>query len=277
MRYISLGGYSGCKVILVEEKEGRGGFVRKTSSSIDYNDRLRIQKNKQECFKSEFVKTPKVFNEGYDDEGLYYFDMEYIHGMALSEYIKVIEVGKIKGFIEIMIRCLNPSVREEEGPENNIFADKISKLKRELPYGESKRITKCIDALSNHKWNLFSKSNCHGDLTLENIIVRNDELYLIDFLDSFYDSWLIDVSTVLQDVQCLWSYRLDNVVNNNTRIRLMIFRDILFDYLKGIDERLIKEVQYGLLLKLLRIYPYANDEVTLAYLDHNLEQTYNRL
>ena len=58
--------------------------------------------------------------------------------------------------------------------------------------------------------------------TLENILITRDrKLYLIDFLDSFYNSWMIDVAKILQDVDLKWSYR-NSETNQNLEIRLLI-------------------------------------------------------
>ena len=90
MKKTSLGGYSGCKILLIEEESGCGGFVRKISSSKDYNIRLIEQKEKQKVFSSVIVRVPSVLDDGYTEDGLYYFDMEYIRGIALSERIKML-------------------------------------------------------------------------------------------------------------------------------------------------------------------------------------------
>lgn len=118
-----------------------------------------------------------------------------------------------------------------------------------------------------HSWDRFGKTACHGDLTLENIIMKDNQLYLIDFLDSFYDCWIMDISTLLQDVQTLWSYRYQDEISNNTLIRLIIFRDILIDKVKSIVGSEYIEVYYALLLKLIRIYPYTKDERTYEFLN----------
>ena len=104
-------------------------------------------------------------------------------------------------------------------------------------------------------------------MTLENIIVRNDQLYFIDFLDSFYDSWFLDVGTLLQDVQVMWSYRFQNDVSMNTVLRLIVFRDLLLEEIRKIDPSYVVEIYYALLQKLIRIYPYTKNELTYNFLN----------
>lgn len=105
-------------------------------------------------------------------------------------------------------------------------------MKRKL-YGHNEIMDKAIDMLDGHDWSKLTPSICHGDLTLENIIVKDDEVYLIDFLDSFYDSWFLDIGILLQDVQTMWSYRFQETIGMNTILRLMVFRDLLLEEVVG--------------------------------------------
>ena len=77
-----LGGHSGCMILLCERANNEI-FVRKISSDTNYNKRLRIQAEKQSAYSNPKIHTPKVFGTGYTDDGLYYFDMEYIQGITM--------------------------------------------------------------------------------------------------------------------------------------------------------------------------------------------------
>ena len=123
------------------------------------------------------------------------------------------------------------------------------------------------DLLEKHNWSKLVPTQCHGDMTLENIIIKDDRMYFIDFLDSFYDSWFLDIGTLLQDVQVMWSYRFQNEVNMNTVLRLIVFRDLLLDEISKIDSSYVIEIYYSLLQKLIRIYPYTEDEFTYNFLN----------
>ena len=81
---------------------------------------------------------------------------------------------------------------------------KLSSLRTRLEPQNNSTIHEALDLLERHDWSNMTVSPCHGDLTLENIIVKDERLYLIDFLDSFFDSWFMDAGTLLQDVQVMW-------------------------------------------------------------------------
>ena len=192
MNCYDLGGHSGCKIILIEEDDGFT-FVRKISKDKWYNDRLQKQCEKQASFKGGKIKTPTVYNRGLNEEGLFYFDMEYIQGMTLAEHIKSMEIGAIKGLVESLVSSLIPTTSNETGiAEQNkakdIFSKKISELKIKLSNKNNQIIDTSLELLEAHDWSKMTYSLCHGDMTLENIIIKNDKMYFIDFLDSFYDS-----------------------------------------------------------------------------------------
>lgn len=209
MNCYNLGGHSGCAIYLTEEDDGNA-FIRKISRDLEYNDRLKAQCRKQKEFHRAPIQVPAVLNEGYTEAGLFYFDMEYIPGITLSEYIKTMEIGKIRGLVKTLTSGLvNGSGDSPDSGANKIFQQKLSLLRRQLEELNNPVIHQALDMLEAHDWSVMTRSPCHGDLTLENIIVKDDKLYFIDFLDSFYNSWFLDVGTLLQDVQTMWSYRFE--------------------------------------------------------------------
>jgi serine/threonine protein kinase len=243
---------------------------------MDYNSRLKAQCEKQETFKCETINTPKVLDSGYTEEGLFYFDMEYIQGITLAEYIKTMEIGKVKNLVKMLVSSVIPKksyvmTQEEKAHVAEIFSNKIKSLRENLIGKNNEIINQSLDLLETHDWTRLTPSQCHGDMSLENIIVKNDNLYFIDFLDSFYDSWFLDIGTLLQDVQVMWSYRFQDNVSMNTVLRLIVFRDLLLDEIRTIDEGYVIEIYYSLLQKLIRIYPYTNDEITYKFLNEKTE------
>lgn len=274
MNVLNLGGHSGCGIYLMEMDDG-SVFVRKTSKNPAYNGRLQAQCAKQRSFLGNRIHAPTVLSEGIDEEGRFYFDMEYIQGVTLAEYVKTMEIGKIKGLVAMLVESLVPRMEGQAADRDRIrdcFRKKLEDLSCNLKDMGNSHVDEALELLNGHDWSNVPPSACHGDLTLENIIVRNDRLYLIDFLDSFYDSWVLDMGTLLQDVQAMWSYRKAKSVSMNTVLRLLVFRDLLLDAVKQIDPGYLTEIYYALLMKLVRIYPYTTDRLTLTFLDEKLEQ-----
>lgn len=266
MQCRELSGHSGCRVILIEDNASV--YIRKIAGSEAYNSRLMLQAKKQNDFSPcGYISVPRIYSMDYTPEGLFYFDMEYIKGITLAEYMKVIQVSSIRSIAATIINSFqfSPSAQNIKAPE--IFTGKIRSLESALHASNSSAVMKALSVLAAHKWDKFPLSSCHGDMTFENIIVKEGKLYLIDFLDSFYDCWIMDAATLLQDSFAMWSYRNEKQ-DINTVIRLMIFKDIVTEMIEeaaGISFML--EVYYALLLKLVRIYPYTEDSVTLDFLN----------
>lgn len=274
MNITDLGGHSGCKILLCE-KNNNEIFVRKISSDKNYNKRLAVQAKKQETYSNPNIKVPKVLQTGYTDDGLFYFDMEYVQGITMAEYIKTIEIGKVRSICESIVNNIVSRDSENTDVDESIFTTKIASLKEKLQPQNNPVINDAIELLNKHSWKRFRKTQCHGDLTLENIIVKDKQLYLIDFLDSFYDCWIMDISTIMQDVQTMWSYRHDEEAEINTKLRLLVFRDILMDTVKRVSPEDYLEVYYALLLKLIRIFPYTKDKETYDFLNDKTKSIIN--
>ena len=97
---------------------------------------------------------------------------------------------------------------------------------------------------------------CHGDLTFENTIVSDNGVYLIDFLDSFVNSPVIDHSKILQDAFCYWSFG-----DGYVPVKKLLNVCEMFDN---------KQNYAMLLIHLIRILPYANakkKEIILCMMD----------
>ena len=256
-----LKGHSGCKIILIRD-ENNNNFVRKVSKNIAYNNRLIEQHIKQRNFRSDTIKSPTVTNNGYID-GKFFFDMEYIISSNLCDILD----KKAKNDIEYYVKIISKNILN--------FKQKATTTCNELNiYKKIKDLTQFCDLgtikyLESIDWHLVPKSTCHGDLTLENILIQDNNIYYIDFLDSFIDSWMIDVSKIFQDTRHLWSFRYSQ--KDTT----------LIDSLRFVEQTLVKELSLsknelsiinGLTcLNLCRINPYIKDKETERYISNEIK------
>ncbi|AEF83951.1 conserved hypothetical protein [Treponema primitia ZAS-2] len=267
---IKLNGHSGCIIELININEKN--IVIKRSKDISYNKRLEEQCKKQEKYSRNIFSAVRVIDKGADKSGLFWFSMEYINGLTLADYMKTIELQKIKDIAQVFLSLIPSSFDNIEYDAN---AKKICLLKvktlSENIIEKSEIIDVVLNKLENYQWNYIQYSKCHGDLTLENIIVSQNNLYLIDFLDSFYNSWQIDIAKVLQDIELFWHYRKEKI-DNNLFIRLLVLKEIMLTELlkKNDGEKIVESIYYLLLLNLLRILPYTKDESTYDFLQQSL-------
>lgn len=232
-------GYSGCKTLLMQSENI---FVRKVSPNSTYNNRLIKQINKQKKFKNNILKTPKVFDHGTLGN-LYYCDMEYIQGVSLNDYVKRENIKNIKSKFEKIFDFIENNNSLDENIEEFII-NKIKSLQIGSEFNYYKDY--CLD----YDWKKVNKSYCHGDLTFENIIISNETIYLIDFLDSFVDTKVADVSKILQELYAFWSLRASP---NKFNIKYIMIDEMLRE--RNIVS--LASIKF-LILNLLRIIPYSN-------------------
>jgi len=224
---INLSGHSGCNVVLYDNN-----VVRKISPTLEYNNRLKIQMEKQQSFSHHTLKSPQIFDWGYNENGMFYFDMEYIHGVNLNVYFQKERLHTCMNIVNL-VTSFQTSIKKID-----IKEQVINKIQNINVNNEIKEI------LISNDW-VIDIGYSHGDLTFENIIINENEIYLIDFLDSFVSGPLIDEAKLLQDAFCYWSFK-DSISIPKRK-------------LLSVSEKFnSKQHYYMLLLHLVRIIPYIN-------------------
>ena len=257
MRIKKLKGLSGCDVSLHINPNNDRKFVRKISSGKSYNDRLMSQMSKQASFKSDLLKTPEIYDSGFEGEK-FYFDMEFIKGVTFHNFISTHSPNTVSYIFDKLRRYLS----QKDGTVNN-FTPEIEEKINSLRSTIDPNLHKFLDYCHDHDWTKIDASLCHGDLTFENIIIYKSDVYLIDFLDSFMETKYIDYSKVLQDILFMWSWR------NSTSTPLIKCMNLYNILVQDVNEKEQEVIRRLLLLNILRIFPYAGTQ-TLAYLSNIL-------
>ena len=272
---MELNGYSGCRLCVIEKNGVKR--IKKESPDSSYNSRLIRQKQKQEALRLKGFEQCTVFSDGME-QGRYYFTMEYINGKTMAESMEALELDKIRDFTWKIMQNISeykvPNQRADEA-----FKTKVTDLKKQLR--KNKKLDAAFGLLESFSWKYVVDSECHGDLTLQNILVQDGELYLIDCLDSFYDSWVIDMAKILQDVDAMWSYRniRDRDSNSNRIVRLTVMRDLMIERIRQMyrGEELLVTLYYTLLLHLVRIFPYLQDKMTRLFLEEKIRYVVRKI
>ena len=266
---IHLRGHSGCDITVVDTPEGL--LVKKKATDRSYNQRLYAQYIKQKDYQSAVFRGTQVHSCFLEDDGLLAFTMDYISGRTLAEAMHTIELYKILP-LGNRFAALLPEKIVPNSSANVVFKSKIDALEKSIS-GSGFQAEAAFRALRRFDWSGASESPCHGDLTLENIILEGDEIYLIDFLDSFYDSWAIDLAKILQDADLHWHYRYEENLENNLKIRLYCLKESVVNAILARQDGkwLYSTVYHVLLLNVLRIIPYCKDEVTREWISRQIE------
>ncbi len=253
-----LKGHSGCHVFLCER--GNTRFVKKVSGAPGYFQRLEQQMIKQREFEHSRIKAPAVYECGAENDR-FYFTMEYVNGVQLSTFISRNTVRDLDPIIEQLLTFVRSNICEV----TTDFGGPISEKLWSISSTSSLRIERHIEYCLAFDWSAIPTGYCHGDLTFENILVHQSNLYFIDFLDSFIETPYLDLSKLLLDILILWSWRFE------TRRPIIKNAHIYDMVLSHLERREVEIVRRLLVVNLLQILPYANAHRNVLFVQDALE------
>jgi hypothetical protein len=275
MKNNSLEGHSGCKLFLLKsESSDHIEGVRKFSKDKEYNKRLKAQSKKQSEFNSKHFLVPRVIHEGEVD-GIYYFDMEYIRGATLSSSIMQLNASEIENIANKITNFIQENATKNLNESNfeNLVAKKLDTIEKSIKSDDRRNILKnSFSYLKRFPWKDIDSSKCHGDLTLENILITENEIYIIDFLDTFFETWISDISKILQDLIVGWSFRnkiINDQITEHEKIKMHLFKDIFCKNINNISNKINfwEQVHAYLILDLMRIIPYTKNEEIYKFIE----------
>ena len=279
---LKLEGRSGCKLEVIS----RDGvfFVKKISKEENYNTRLLLQAQKQQNYfqlESSFdFKVPRVLQRSDDNEPLTWFEMPYLHGQKYSEFFERANILEIKKLATKFNQYFNDSFEKSEVAkiDQAIFLDKLQALKNLL-------LTRTVinQSLMQEVYHYLERvpgseipvRSCHGDFTFSNMLFCDDGIYLVDFLDSFVDSPLIDLVKFRQDTFFYWSLLIENQLPESRSAKIIQ----IFNYLDGqvlenlTHNKFVKEwYNYLQVFNLLRILPYVNQAEEIEFVQKSIQR-----
>ena len=266
-----LPGFSGARVLLVT-CDRRHWFVRKTATSAEQNQRLLRQAAKQTAFAREMrglIRTPAILGEG-EAAGRVYLDMEYVRGVDGVHYLQRASKEEVTLFCEKLCRYLiaaaeRPPLTASSVDPFRAYYRKVCEVQAKtsaLPADALARLFLAMQSLAGFEE--VTSTLCHGDLTLENIVIdEHGTLCFVDFLDSPFEHYWQDAAKLHQDLAGGWyrhrrpavsRYVLDFLAN---RIRQT-----------ALDLNPAYAQVHNLLIALtfVRILPYARTEEEIRFL-----------
>lgn len=272
-------GHSGCSIEIINE--GKDLRIYKSTKDKKYLSRLEKQaKKQQEAYKEVYqhIRIPKIYNIEKDDNHVL-INMEYIYSRNFIDFFETAGFEQIDYFVKALILFIEKEIKSSpviSVPTSTTlekFYDVEKSVKENPLVSTDSDIVKILNQ-SRMIFEEFAEKNtidlpigiCHGDLTFSNILFNGNNYYLIDFLDSFLESPLLDLVKIRQDSAHLWSQLMYG--NPYDKLRLKIVCDKID---QEIDE-FGKKYQWYLnnyfiyqLLNLLRILPYVKDESLINY------------
>lgn len=222
-----LNGHSGSTVYLMKDASGNL-FVRKENNIQRNIERLKA------LFEAGYL-VPKIHR--VNDNVL---DMEYIHGLDMKTYLIHNNTDEFVDFIINIFKSFSQTYQMKDYTET--YFEKLFWVDQniELPFTKEQ----LIQRLPSH----LPKTVYHGDFTLENVMVKNSEFYMIDSVTIEYDSYIFDIAKMRQDLECKWFLRNDTL-RLDTKLRI-IQEALLNEFDLANDDNL-------LILMLLRVLSHC--------------------
>lgn len=272
-----LSGLSGASVYLLT-KDGRHWIVRKGSVRPEGNDRLRRQAEKQRRWSEHRdapLKTPRILDEGEID-GRYYFDMEAIRGIDGATFLRTAEYGAIAEFADRLTAHLRIASNTEPLCNPNggdaffqaLFA-RVCAVCETTKSVEAKHLSAVFLGLERlRSIGAVAATLCHGDLTLENVVVDPaGEVWALDLLDSPFEHFWQDVAKLHQDLDGGWYLRhrppIARCVTEFVSRRLLAETESLTPGYRRL---------HGVLMActFIRILPYVRDEASSRFVHERI-------
>jgi hypothetical protein len=280
-------GRSGCAMEIIQN--GHHAFIRKYSSKLSYNARLVKQAKKQQHFfennRQQYFQTPPVHTifPGNDNE-LAWFEMDFAFAEKYSDHLEKLSIEEVHRLFDTFINYFEHLLAActVTHADQSLIYKKISELGERIPdnaHVEPAYTRSMIGWLEQHiPAGKIPLGPCHGDFTLSNMLFAKNTIYLVDFLDSFIESPVIDIVKLRQDTTYRWSVMLEkdlpqHRVNKLTQILDHI--DSRLDRYCNTNPYIQPWYSYLQVFNLLRILPYLHNREETCFVQHCLTNLLN--
>lgn len=279
---IEVKGHSGCQIDIVRENDEL--FVAKSTFDPKYLDRLQLQAQKQQDaakVELQHIRIPQIMDIHRDEQSVV-VKMEYVYSKNFIGYFEFAGFEQIAYFCKALKLFLDYEIKHSslQTVKADVLKQKFADVSEKTKANETlKDDTEVYDILRESE-KIFSNvtdmklpvGKCHGDLTFSNILFNGNNYYLIDFLDSFIESPLLDIVKIRQDSAYQWSPLM--FTGEYDKLRLKIVADkIDSDIVKYASQyEWYKHYTVFQLMNFLRVLQYAHEKKVIEYLKRIIKQ-----
>lgn len=229
---------------------------------------------KQATFSNPFISAVPIIDSGNTD-GYQWIRMPYLDCDNAMLWLSQASDRSIALFIERLTNYLTHAFATSKigAFDHQAWQGKIDALLGKIEEPAIVSILEELRATSFEKGLYYG--DYHGDLTLANLLISNDETSItidaIDFLDCFIHSPIHDLVKLRQDTKHLWTLQLleDGQYDNKVRATLAYIDSQIVSIIES-DEILMDCYLPLQVLNLIRILPYNHDPDIKAYLQDEI-------
>lgn len=277
---LEIKGHSGCQVEIVNEN-GQV-FVYKSTQKPSYFNRLKLQGMKQMQATEvgiPHINVPEVLDINTTDDSVT-IKMPYVYSKSFVSYFEYAGFEQINHFIESICGFLSYEIHKSpiQTVKANVLKEKFADVKKNTlsnPHLKGNRDIERIIKLSEKYFEYAEDmqlpvGKCHGDLTFSNVLFSGNNYYLIDFLDSFVESPLLDIVKIRQDSAYMWSELMYSGECDSLRLRIVADKiDAAIDEFASQFDW-YRHYKIFQLMNFLRILQYAHEGYVINYLTNVL-------
>ena len=279
---IEIKGHSGCQIDIVNG--GDSLFINKSTYDKDYIPRLYKQALKQRNASKivyQHIRVPEIYSIERMDEYLN-IKMEYIYSKNYVDYFEDAGFDQISYFIKALKIFIDSEIENSKmtSINKNIVINKYNDICDRVAKNDFISKDTDIKIILEKSSIVFNEldeeinipvGQCHGDLTFSNILFNGNNYYLIDFLDSFLESPLLDLVKIRQDSNYGWSQLMYGHDFDSVRMRIISDKiDKEIDIYYSNYDWYNKYYSTFQLMNFLRVIQYAKEERTVAFLKNVL-------
>ncbi len=265
-------GNSGFGIELVDELTIRKSSTGKAAA------RLKRQIEKQKLFYDQTdhkrVRAPKIFRTS-EKQDAFYADMEFVAARDFIQFLSEADREALEDFASVLIDFVAGNLKSSREAEvSGEIKSKLEELRQRgvsSTYIEAAAV-RCKAPIS------VPVGNCHGDLTLSNVLFKGDTLYLIDFLDCYVESPLQDVVKIRQDTCFDWSLQLYQAEFNRPRVQIALrYLDARIENAFTSYEWYRRYYDLFQFVSLMRVLPYCVEDTTTELVTRALNGMLSRI
>lgn len=261
-----LKGHSKFTISLI--KNDKGYLVKKRAWQLELINRLMRQASKQKNF-ADIIKTSSQINEIFEVPQVLeikgdYFTMPFYNGKNILTLFEKGNITILDELIDNLFKFIDWELSQCKDENcSEIISNKLNTIdkKNHLDTDLLKILNKVKSYLDKNPL-IFPKGIAHGDFTLSNMIF-SDKIILIDFLDTYLDTPIQDITKLMQEVNLKWSLLMKPRQRDLTKINISYdhIRSKLLHTIEKKYSNYSRQIEIMYLVTLLRIIPYVSNFV----------------
>jgi hypothetical protein len=156
--------------------------------------------------------------------------MEYAGLYTCNQFLEQASIDGLHALASLLVRVIEQQLSwsSPRAVPCSVFTAKLEEIGNKTSARQTEQVPSLLKSIrrwfESHGELTIPTSMCHGDLTLSNVLIapEGDRIALIDFLDGYVDSSVVDMAKLRQDTLFGWSMQIAPDVFDKSRIDMAL-------------------------------------------------------